>query len=158
MKDGHSSTVGTVALVLKVEKDEPALIEAISDAMEIEVLEEALVRGDQDPVSVVHAVREHLYHQDEEFGDYVEELLSQPFLKSEIRTHGIEWMKSKIKIEEYKRTEAEATLVIAQYALKVFLDDRSRLDFFLSGPKAKVRVRIFVLPEATSQVGSNSAA
>jgi hypothetical protein len=91
----------------------------------------------------VYENRERQKREDEEFGDYVEELLSQPFIRSEIQEHGVQWLKSKIRIEQFQRCEQEPTAVIAQYALKVIRDNPEATDFLLAGPISKVRVRVF---------------
>jgi hypothetical protein len=80
-----------------------------------------------------------------EFGDYVEELLSQPFVGTEIQEHGVQWLKSKIRIERYQRTETDAAKVIAEYAMKVVSEDPDKTDFFLAGPNTMVRIRVFPL-------------
>ena len=136
---------GTVALIVRYEGEGPELVEALSDDSEITVLERALTEGEGDPLEAVHAHREKVRQEDEEFGDYVEELLSQPFLKPEVQEHGVQWLKSKIKIEKYQRCEQEATRVIAEYAYALYCRDPERLDFFLAGPSARVRIRVFRL-------------
>src|SRR5690606_13935231 len=97
---------------------------------------------DPDPLKRVEDHRMLQKQEDEEFGNYVEELLSRPFLKPEIQNHGVQWLKSKIKIDEFKRREAQATQTIAEYAFQVFSADPLKKEFTLSGPSAKVKVRI----------------
>ena len=47
--------------------------------------------------------------------------------------------------EEFQKNEREAARIIAEYAIKVFSGNPDRRDFFLAGPKAQVRVRVFVI-------------
>lgn len=139
---------GVVALVVLDQEGIPQLVEALSDELEIEILELALQEGESDPLSLIYRRRERQTREDESFGNYVEELLSQPVVKPEVQDHAVQWLKSKMKIEGYQRTESEATRVIADYAYRLFMDNRARKDFVLAGPKAQVRVRIFELRQA----------
>lgn len=140
----HQQT-GTVALVVRRQESSPILLEAISDDREIHCLEEALKNGDTDPLSVIRRQREESVKEDEEFGDYVERLICQPFLKPDLVQQGLQWFKSKQKIEEFQKNEREATQVIAGYAFNVYQQDRDKTDFLLAGPKARVRIRVFEL-------------
>ncbi len=135
----------TLALVISYDQGSPVLIETLSDDREIHLIEGELQKGDSDPLDRLRAHREQVSKEEEEFGDYVEELLSQPFVRPEIQEHGIQWLKSKIRIEEYQRSEVEAARVIADYAYRVFQEDPRRTDFYLAGPTNKVRIRVFVL-------------
>ncbi len=147
--------VGTVALVVKVGDDLSELVDAFSDDQEIEALEKAFEDGENDPVGMVYDLREQVSQEDEEFGDYVEELLSYPFLSPQIQEHGINWLKSKIKIEQYKQSEKEATRVIADHAMKIFQGDRGKTDFTLAGPTAQVKIRVFsVKREGSTKEGT----
>jgi hypothetical protein len=149
----HPSRTGTVALVVgrriafdgKQIDDSPILIEKFSDNHEIEIFESAVESGEVSPLGMIYQLRDRKKVEEEEFGNYVEELLSQPFLKSEVQKHGLEWLQSKHKIEQFQKTEREATEIIAQYAYRVYLEDPKRVDFILSGPSAKVRIRVFEL-------------
>jgi hypothetical protein len=145
--DKRKMKATTVALVIKYEGQDPSLIETISDEREIVVLENGFEKGQSGLIEQIHDRRAQQAKEEDDFGNYVEDLLSQPYVRPEIQEHGIQWLKSKIKIDEYNRTEAEAAKIIADYAFKVFTDDPDRTDFFLAGPNAKVRVRIFVLPQ-----------
>ena len=133
----------TIALVINA-KDH-ALLEALSDDLEIQTFEKEVMEGNPNPLGIVLRQRQQQTKEEEEFGDYVEELLSQPFLKTEIQEHALKWLRSKVRIEEYQKRESEAAEVIADYALKVFRSDPDRTDFLLAGPTNKVRVRVFVL-------------
>ncbi|MGK5084331.1 hypothetical protein WDW37_13625 [Bdellovibrionota bacterium FG-1] len=145
----------TIALVVRYPRGQtPELLDVLSDDREISVLESEVGAGDADPLQKVYEYRTHQAQEDNEFGDYVEDLLSQPCVKPEIQQHGVQWLKSKIRIEQFQKNEAEAAKIIAEYALKVFAADQKRIDFMLAGPKAQVRVRIFVIAQA---VMSNAA-
>lgn len=135
--------MGTVALIIAPEKKEPVLVDCISDESEIAVFQAALEKGETDPLAVVYTKRERQAREEEDFGDYVEELLSRPFVRPEIQHHGLQWLKSKLRIEEFQRSEKEATSIIAQYAFKLYQEQPSRTDFILAGPNAQVRIRIF---------------
>jgi hypothetical protein len=138
----------TIALVIHVAAKEKAnLLEVFSDDREISLLEAHWEADQPSSLQKIHENRALQSKEDEEFGDYVEDLLSQPFVKPEIQQHGVQWLKSKLRIEQYQRSEAEAAKIIADYALKIFQNDPGRRDFFLAGPRAQVRVRIFVLGE-----------
>lgn len=155
----RNTRIGTVALVIRYDGSQPQLLDKFSDDREIAALEAALQSGAEDPMHVVYELRERQTREDEEFGDYVEELLSQPFVRPEIQEHGIQWLKSKIRIEEYQQTETQAAQIIAEYAFRLFRENPDRKEFLLNGPAATVRIRVHVLraavkPESgpTSQV------
>ena len=137
--------IGIVALVVRFDQTQPVLLEAVSNENEIAALDTAIQAGSSDPLAVMHSYREKSQREDEEFGDYVEGILTQPFLKPEVRDHALAWFQSKLKIETFNRQEIEATKVIAQYALKILLEHPDRRDFVLTGNQAAVRVRIFEL-------------
>jgi hypothetical protein len=146
--------VSTVALVIASGVQSPLLIDILYDPYEIEFLEEAIRNGEKDPLRQIHEHRGRISKKEEDFGDYVEELLSQPFLHPDIQQHGIQWLKSKIKIEKYQKTEREAVKVIADYAYKIFEQDEDKTDFVLASPTSQVRIRVFALSSA--QTGSGS--
>jgi hypothetical protein len=152
---------GTVALIVGHRPGEPptgdpVLVEALSDDREIEALERAVRAGNEAPLVTVYELRSRQSREDEEFGDYVEELLSQPFVRPEIQEHGVQWLKSKIRIEQFQRSETEAMRVIADYAFKLFLQDRNKTDFLLASAAAQVRIRVFWL-KAEEPAQSNAA-
>jgi hypothetical protein len=135
------------------------LAEIVSDDQELEILEQAFSDADRDPLAEIQEHRRRIAREDDEFGDYVEQLLCQPFVKTEIQEHGVEWMKSRIRIEQFQRTESAAAKVIGDYAYKLFSENRGLKDFFLSGPNTRVRVRIFVLKrDASDREGASRAA
>ena len=124
------------------------ILEVLSDDREISLLEGEVVSGEADPLQRIYDYRTSQEREDDEFADYVEDLLSQPFVKPEIQEHGVQWLKSKIRIEQHQRSEAEAAKIIAEYALKVFSGNTEQTDFLLAGPRANVRIRIFILDRA----------
>jgi hypothetical protein len=139
----------TIALIVKSARDrDPEVVEVLSDDREISLLESGWETGDDRALGKVYEYRDIQLREDDEFADYVEDLLSQPFVKPEIQEHGLQWLRSKIRIEEFQKNEKEAAQVIAEYALKVFRGNPERKDFLLAGPKAQVRVRIFVMEAA----------
>lgn len=135
----------TVALVVQNTNGKHQLVDTLSDDREINVLESAITTGETDPLSKVYTHRESQAVEENEFADYVEELLSHPFLRREIQEHGVQWLKSKMRIEQYQKSETEAAKIIAEYAFQLFCHEPDRTDFFLAGPSAEVRVRIFVI-------------
>lgn len=135
----------TVALVVKFNDQSPSLVETLSDDREITVFESAVEAGELDPLAQLVAHREAQVREDEEFGNYVEELLSQPFLKPDVQEHAVQWLKSKTRIEQFQKSEAEAAQIISNYAYKIFCDAPSKTDFLLVGMTAQVRIRVFVL-------------
>lgn len=135
----------TITLVVNIGQDVPTLAETLINANEMLELEMALIKGESDPVAKVWEYRQKQKGEDEEFADFVEGLLSQPFLKPEIQQHAIQWFKSRMKIESFQKAEDEASRVIAQYAFQIYMGDRGKTDFLLSGPKAKVRIRVIEL-------------
>lgn len=137
----------TVALVVKFENQDPQLLETLSDDREITVFESAVESGEQDPLTRLVEHRQAQAREDEEFGNYVEELLSQPFLKPEVQEHAVQWLKSKNRIEQFQKSEADAAKIIADYAYKIFRDAPSKTDFMLVGMTAQVRIRVFVLDQ-----------
>lgn len=136
----------TIALIVRsLGGRVPEIIDVLSDDREISLLESGWGSGDGEALGKVYEFRTTQAREDDEFADYVEDLLSQPFVKPEIQEHGVQWLRSKIRIEEFQKNEREAAKIIADYALKVFSGNPERKDFLLAGPKANVRVRIFVL-------------
>ncbi len=135
----------TIALVVTRNGGEPVLTETLTSAEEILELELALINQDPEPLRRVHEFRMKQMSEDEEFADFVEGILSQPFLKPEIQEHAVQWFKSRSRIETYQHAEDEASRVIALYAFQVFSGDPKKTDFLLAGPKARVRIRIIDL-------------
>ena len=136
----------TIALIVRSLRGKtPQIVDVLSDDREISMLESGWKTSDGEALGKVYEYRDNQSREDDEFADYVEDLLSQPFVKPEIQEHGIQWLKSKIRIEEFQRNEREAAKIIAEYALKVYSGNPERRDFLLAGPKAQVRVRIFVV-------------
>jgi hypothetical protein len=138
----------TIALAVEIKNGTPVLLETISDSHEIQLLEQSVQRGEDNPLSRIHAHREKQSQEDNEFSDYVEDLLSKPFLKTEVQKYGVQWLKSRIRIEQFQQDEKEAAKIIAEYAFKIFSEETALRDFFLAGPKAQVRVRVIVVQNA----------
>ncbi len=143
--------IGTVAIVVDLHDSTPLLRGAFSDEREIEELQKAIESGAGDPIEKVNQLRIQLTTEDEEFGNYVEELLAYPFLSPQIQGHAVNWLKSKIKIEQYRSSEDEATNIIAGYAFKIFLADREKTDFVLAGPTSQVKIRVFQVSKKLTQ-------
>ena len=138
----------TIALIVKKTNQEvPTLFEALTSADEILELELAVMNADPDPLKRVHEFRAKQTIDDEEFADFVEGLLSQPFVKPDVQDHAIQWFKSRSKIESFQKAEDDASHVIAKYAFEIYQGNPSKKDFFLAGPKAKVRIRVIEIKE-----------
>ena len=138
----------TIALIVNsANKDAPTLFEALTSADEILELELAVMNADPDPLKRVHDFRARQSTDDEEFADFVEGLLSQPFVKPDVQEHAVQWFKSRAKIEAYQKAEDTASHVIAMYAFEIYQSNPSKTDFFLAGPRAKVRIRVIEIKE-----------
>jgi hypothetical protein len=138
--------VGTVALAVASDEKGPVLVDYFSDEREIATLDLALKNQDPEPLETVYSFRERQIHEDDEFGDYVEDLLSRPFLKDEVRDHGLQWLHSKIKIERFQKNEREASRTIADFAFRLYSEDPSKEDFLLASHSAAVRILILKVP------------
>jgi hypothetical protein len=171
---GSSTTkMGTVAVVLATETESAARdlaarietigseisvahwIETFSDEREITALEQAIKDGNPFPLQSVYEYRAKAEREDSEFGDYVEDLLVQKAVRPEVQSHGVAWLRSKMKIEQFRQQEREAAEVIANFALAKFKEDPELEDFVLAGPGVQVRIRIFRVRLAP---GTSSAA
>ena len=135
----------TLALAVRVDDGKPTLIDAFSDRQEIHLLEASLAQGMDDPLKTIYDHRVEQTLEDEKFSDYVEDLLSHPFVKPEIQEHGVQWLKSKIRIDRYQGEETEAAKVIAQFAFTMFCKDPTRTELVLEGPSSQVMVKIVVV-------------
>jgi hypothetical protein len=140
-----SSEQPTIAIVVTRDGGEPVLTETLTSAEEILELELALINKEPEPLKRVHEFRERQKAEDEEFADFVEGILSQPYLKPEVQEHAVQWFKSRSKIETYQKAEDEASAVIARYAFQLFSEDPLKTDFLLAGPRAKVRIKVIDL-------------
>jgi|GEM_PF-857436 len=129
----------------------PKLIEVISDETEVSLFEMASALHEPYPLDRVYQHRMRLSKEEHAFADYVEDLLSQPFQRQEIKDHGAQWLKSRLRIQEFQRNEGEAAKIIANFAFQIFCQDPDKTDFYLKGGAAEVRVRIFVLDEDISE-------
>ncbi len=147
MSDDHGVKMGTVAVVLASEESRAErtarAFETFSDEREITELEQAIQSGNPFPLQSVYEFRARAEREDAEFGDYVEDLLCQKIVRPEVQSHGIAWLRSKIKIEKFRQQEREAAEVIANFALAKMKDDPALEDFILAGPGIQVRIRIF---------------
>ena len=144
----------TIALVVSLNQGTPVLEETLTSVEEMLELELALLSEDPDPIERVRYLRTKHKIDEEEFADFVENLLSQPFVKPEVQEHAVQWFKSRAKIESYQKAEDEASRVIAEYAFQVFASDPTKTDFLLSGPKAKVRIRVIEVPKKMERQAS----
>lgn len=118
-------------------------VETFSDEREIFALEEAIQAGNPFPLQTVYEYRARTAREDEEFGDYVEDLLCQKMVRPEVQSHGVAWLRSKMRIEEFRRQERAAAEVIAHFAISKIKEDPELDDFILAGPGVQVRIRIF---------------
>lgn len=137
------SKMGTIAIVLTQDDNTDHWIDTFSDEKEIRLLETAIQGGESFPLETIYRLREEQDSEEGEFGDYVENLLSNQCARSEVQAHGVAWLKSKIRIEKFKRQEQDAAEVIAQYALAKYRQQPDLTDFVLAGHGVEVRVKIF---------------
>jgi len=145
------SRTGTVALVVRIESGSPILLDQISDDRELEILDRCVKEGSSRALEEVYLQRDRVVEEEEQFGDFVEALITQPYVKPEILEHGVQWLRSKVKIEEFQRQEREATRVIANYAFQVFAENQDLREFMLSGPSAQVQIKVVELPAVFRQ-------
>ena len=92
--------VGTVALVVQISQESKNLVEALTDHEEIALFGVRVKSGDHNPLHTIRSLREQHQKDDEEFGDYIEDILCQPFVRSELKEQGVRWFKSKAKIRK----------------------------------------------------------
>lgn len=118
-------------------------VETFSNEREISALEQAIQSGNPFPLQTVYEFRAKAEREDAEFGDYVEDLLCQKAVRPEVQSHGIAWLRSKMKIEQFRQQERDAAEVIANFALVKYKEDPDLEDFVLAGPGVEVRIRIF---------------
>ncbi len=149
MKDKEQPTIALI--VSNVDSKDRILCEALTSSDEILELELALMNADPEPLKRVHDFRSKQNAEDEEFADFVESLISQPFVKPDVQEHAVQWFKSRAKIEAYQKAEDHASQVIAMYAFEIYQTDPSKTDFFLAGPRAKVRIRIIEVKEKLAE-------
>lgn len=135
----------TIAIVVTRQGGMPVLTETLTSAEEILEMELAIKNRDPEPLRRLSEYRNRNVSEEEEFADFVEGLLSQPFVKPDVQDHAVQWFKSRAKIEAYQKAEDDASRVIANYAFQVFMNDSTKTDFMLAGPKARVRVRVIDL-------------
>src|SRR5687767_1288805 len=95
----------TVALVVTFESGAPLWMDTISDEREIQYIEEALRAGDPQPLERVYESRASESKQDDDFGNYIEDLFSKPYVNTDSQKQGLKWLHSKIRIEKYQRIE-----------------------------------------------------
>jgi hypothetical protein len=103
----------TIALIVSRNQGEPILTDTLTDAEEILELELAMMSRDPEPLKRVHDLRSRQVHDEEEFADFVEGLLSQSYVKQDVQEHAVQWFKSRTRIEEYQKAEDDASRVIA---------------------------------------------
>lgn len=123
----------------------PKLVEVLSDETEVSLFEMASALKEPHPLDRVYQHRMQLLQEEHAFADYVEEVLSQPFQRQEIKDHGAQWLKSRLRIQEFQRNESEAAKIIANFAFQIYCRDPDKTDFYLKGGVAQVRIRVFVL-------------
>jgi hypothetical protein len=144
----------TIAIVVTRDRGEPVLADTLTSSEEILELELAMINQEAEPLKRVQDFRVRQAAEDEEFADFVEGILSQPFLKQEVQEHAVQWFKSRTKIETYQKAEDEASRVIALYAFQVFAGDPKKTDFLLAGPKARVRIKVIDLSKYHSSAAA----
>jgi len=137
--------MSTVALIISHEAGVTSLLDTLSDPEEIEFMNLSIRAGDHNPLEHLYELRARKVKQENDFGDHLEELLSQPFLNPEIQSHGIRWLKSQIRIETYHKTERDAVKIISEYAYKIYQEDPDKTDFFLASTNSQVRIRVFTV-------------
>jgi len=138
-----STTLGII--VANPEGSKPLLLDTLLNNYEMILFEKALKEGSLNPLQDVYEFRTRQSAQDDEIGNYVERILSNPFLSPHLQEQGVRWLKSKIKLENFEKTEKKAAQVIAEYACKIFETDPHKTEFLLSSTTSQVLIRIFLL-------------
>jgi hypothetical protein len=126
----------TIAIIVTRQSGTPVLAETLMSSEEILEIELALLNREPDPLKRVQDFRKKQSGDDEEFADFVEGLLSQPFVKPDVQAHAVQW---------FQKAEDDASRVIATYAFQVYANDFTKTDFLLAGPRAKVRIKVIDL-------------
>jgi hypothetical protein len=139
MKTNH------IALVVSGEVGSWVLIDTLSDEQEIEYFEQLMHVRDPDPLRRIYQLRTVQQGKEDEMADFIENLVSQPFVSEKVKTQGIRWFKSKIKIENFHQLEMEAAQVISEFAFKMFQKEPEKTDYFLVAPQSRIRVRVFLM-------------
>ncbi len=132
-----------VALLVSSHAGAPVLVEFVSEDSEINWVEVAVHGGEKNLIACLFEYRAQLENEENQFADYVEELLSHPFLRKKIQRQGVQWFKSRIKIHQYQQAERKAMQFIVDYAYKIFLTQPHQRDFVLTTSTHQVRVRVF---------------
>ena len=140
-----------LVLVVEQQRDEQVLRDSFSDQDEIDLLLEAISQKEKNPLEIVHRFRQNRAREEEEFGDTVEALLLRPFLNMEIREHGINWFRSRIRMEEFRKTEENARKILTSYAFVLFQSNPELKDFTLQGRVAAVQVCVVDLALAEAE-------
>jgi hypothetical protein len=140
--------MSTLGLIVCSKEGLTSLVDILTEDQEIHFMEQVIQERSRNPLKAVYDRRAEQDRKDEEFGDYVEKLLTRPSPKSEIHRHCIQWLQSKAKIEEYLKNEREAAEIIAGYAVRIYESNREKRDFILVSQTTRIRIRIFEVTEA----------
>ena len=98
-REGINMKAATIALVVRYDGPAPELVETLADDREIAVLEAAYVQGAPNPLESIAEHRVRVAKEEEDFGNYVEDLLSHQFLRPEIQEHGLQWLNRGLFLE-----------------------------------------------------------
>jgi hypothetical protein len=121
------------------------VLDSVSEDPEVSFVEQVLAKNHPNPIEALRQRRRLQEQEDEAFADYIENRVSAPSCTFEIREHAGKWFRSRIHLEQYKKSEAEAREVIVNYAFRVFLSDTSQRDFILASAQAQIRILIYVV-------------
>jgi hypothetical protein len=136
-----------IALIITQEQGSPVLRDTLTSDSEIEFLIASMAKGELDPLGEIHRYRSHVEQQQTIFGDYVEDLLSKPFVEGSLQQQALKWLGAKIKIDQFQLQEKAAAKIISDYAYKLFKVEPAKNDFFIESAHFRIRVRIFTLPK-----------
>jgi len=138
--------MGTVALLISDNR----LVETLTDSGEIDLVKQ--IEKDtnlEDVLKLVKHYRQANRALEERVGDQVEEILVSLSSPPEAKFHAMEWMKSALKMESFRKDEYSAAQTIGQFAYDVYKKQPELTDFVLQAEKAQVRVLIFSLQRST---------
>ena len=109
----------------------------------MQVVEKGKDEDHSNLIKTLEDYRDKKEKENQQFEDYVEQLLSHPFLKPEIEKHALSWMHSKIRVEAYEQEERKAARVIGNYAFQLFQKSPQQSEFLLNGKDSEVRVFVY---------------
>jgi hypothetical protein len=154
MKSTGATAKHTLALVVRKREKKIEWLDTLSQESEILFFEALLGAGVQDPLLDLAVKREQERQSEDDFANYVEDLVVKPGLKPEVREQAVQWFYSRIRIEKYEAQEKQAAAVVARVALQLYQEHPAQVDFTLSSERSEIRVKIFDLGRVQASLAS----